>query len=206
MIRRVQGHRAQAPSSFSRWFSGSKVVDTAGKPLVVYHGTRSHFDQFDPFRAPFWFAESPEDASEYALNLFPGFAAGPGTHDSMVRPAFLQIRNPFDLGARFDSELEERFTEHLVMELRGDDSVEEFLDYLNDRYAYAGTLRDVQQLLVTDFCLGAPEGTMRCVYNILEDLGFDGVIVHPNRIQVRRGRGFVVFEPEQIRSAVGGAR
>ena len=35
-----------AESSFAEWFSGSKVVDAEGKPLVVYHGTSADFDDF----------------------------------------------------------------------------------------------------------------------------------------------------------------
>lgn len=33
--------------SFSRWFGDSKVVDAAGKPLVVYHGTKDDITAFD---------------------------------------------------------------------------------------------------------------------------------------------------------------
>jgi len=33
--------------AFKRWFGDSKVVDDEGKPLVVYHGTRSDFTEFD---------------------------------------------------------------------------------------------------------------------------------------------------------------
>jgi hypothetical protein len=34
--------------AFKKWFGDSKVVDAAGKPLVVYHGTASDFEAFDP--------------------------------------------------------------------------------------------------------------------------------------------------------------
>lgn len=33
--------------SFKKWFGDSKVVDADGKPLVVYHGTKRNFSQFD---------------------------------------------------------------------------------------------------------------------------------------------------------------
>lgn len=33
--------------AFKRWFGDSKVVDADGKPLVVYHGTKSKFSSFD---------------------------------------------------------------------------------------------------------------------------------------------------------------
>ena len=37
-------------ANFRRWFGDSKVVDEAGNPLTVYHGTKSRggFDAFDP--------------------------------------------------------------------------------------------------------------------------------------------------------------
>ena len=33
---------------FKKWFGDSEVVDDSGKPMVVYHGTRSDFDEFSP--------------------------------------------------------------------------------------------------------------------------------------------------------------
>lgn len=35
--------------AFKKWFGDSKVVDADGKPLVVYHGTNEDFDAFDPY-------------------------------------------------------------------------------------------------------------------------------------------------------------
>lgn len=32
---------------FKKWFGNSKVVDSSGKPLVVYHGTNKDFKEFD---------------------------------------------------------------------------------------------------------------------------------------------------------------
>lgn len=34
-------------TNFWRWFGDSKVVDSQGRPLVVYHGTKAKFDTFD---------------------------------------------------------------------------------------------------------------------------------------------------------------
>lgn len=33
--------------AFKKWFGDSKVVDVNGKPLVVYHGSKSKFKSFD---------------------------------------------------------------------------------------------------------------------------------------------------------------
>jgi hypothetical protein len=66
----------QTPA-FRKWFGGSKVVDESGRPLVVYHGTDSDVEAFDPAKqgeatdAPsarmgFFFAADPAVASSYA--------------------------------------------------------------------------------------------------------------------------------------------
>jgi hypothetical protein len=49
-----QGEAERADTSspeFRAWFGDSTVVDKAGAPLVVYHGTGSVFDAFDPTKA-----------------------------------------------------------------------------------------------------------------------------------------------------------
>ena len=38
-------------SEFQRWFGNSKVVDSNGNPLIVYHGTNSHFTVFQESRS-----------------------------------------------------------------------------------------------------------------------------------------------------------
>lgn len=49
-------------AEFKKWFSGSKVVDADGKPLVVYHGTQSpKFDVFDPATIGKTMGKKPKD-------------------------------------------------------------------------------------------------------------------------------------------------
>ena len=54
----------QGVRNFWKWFGDSKVVDEAGNPLVVYHGTDADFSVFDrskagngPSKLGFWFAD-----------------------------------------------------------------------------------------------------------------------------------------------------
>lgn len=69
----------EAPNSqaFRRWFKGSKVVDEAGKPLVVYHGTKYDFAAFDKSLVGsftnhptatlgFMFSPAPEIAAQFS--------------------------------------------------------------------------------------------------------------------------------------------
>jgi hypothetical protein len=70
-LRQAQTQRASAFSiappaeseAFKRWFGDSKVVDKHGKPLVVYHGTRSAWSAAD---GPVWLTEDPDIAAKYA--------------------------------------------------------------------------------------------------------------------------------------------
>ena len=63
--------------NFTRWFGDSKVVDKAGKPLVVYHGTDRVFEHFDTrelgrftgaksAKKGFFFTSSSQNAGIYA--------------------------------------------------------------------------------------------------------------------------------------------
>lgn len=74
--------------AFKRWFGDSKVVDAAGKPRMVYHGTSSDFGAFNKDLASraqggFFFASAPDMAS--------GYAAGEGGN---VIPVYLSMQNP----------------------------------------------------------------------------------------------------------------
>jgi GGDEF domain-containing protein len=88
-------------SPFKAWFGDSKVVDEKGKPLRVFHGSKSSgFDTFkldlqDPqalYGPGFYFTEDPSIASEYTdkeARLAGESGASPG-----VYPVFLSIKNP----------------------------------------------------------------------------------------------------------------
>lgn len=78
---------------FRAWFRDSKVVDAAGQPLVVYHGTNRVFESFRPLS---YFSEDPREAVGYALKE--------GTLESaiaewrryrFVSPEGLEIPGPF---------------------------------------------------------------------------------------------------------------
>ena len=81
---------------FKAWFGDSKVVDSAGKPLKVYHGTSAEFEQFN--------------LGYFGLNdkgyLGDGFYFGSQTVASAygtkgdggrVIPAYLSLKKPFEI-------------------------------------------------------------------------------------------------------------
>lgn len=91
------GEQTQTPA-FKRWFGDSKVVDSAGKPLVVYHGTTRDFSSFDSGAKRnlmggdaqgLYFTVFPEDASNYAAYPKNGDSTG-----ANVMPVYLSLQNP----------------------------------------------------------------------------------------------------------------
>ena len=79
---------------FKARFEGSKVVDEAGTPLRVYHGTKSDFTQFEVQKIRiddrgFWFS-SADVANRFADAERAGDTGAPN-----VRPAYLKLENPY---------------------------------------------------------------------------------------------------------------
>lgn len=93
--------------NFRRFFEGSRLVDEYGEPMMFYHGTSKDAD-FNKMRVPrngAWFAKSPAEASEYAMqndsmDLRPAptrenpWAYAPVNTASRVMPVYLNVRNP----------------------------------------------------------------------------------------------------------------
>lgn len=69
--------------AFLNWFKGSKVVDSDGAPLVVYHGTTADFDAFQEGTG--FFSSNPDEANIYG---------GMDSAGANVMPAYVSIKNP----------------------------------------------------------------------------------------------------------------
>lgn len=86
--------------NFFTWFGDSKVVDEAGEPLVVYHGTTKKFESFDNDKAGsldwglygqgHYFAASSSYAEQYAVSK--GNIEG-----ASVIPAYVSLKNPLEM-------------------------------------------------------------------------------------------------------------
>ncbi len=82
---------------FKKWFGDSKVVDSIGRPIVVYHGAGKVFDEFKQdmpgkkdtgwLGKGFYFSGSPIVAKFYAQMKG-------GSADSVI-PVYLSIQNPY---------------------------------------------------------------------------------------------------------------
>ena len=69
-------------------FSGSKIVDSQGNPLVVYHGTNQEFKSFDLDQSTMgtiWFTSNKD-------SIIGGTSGAVG--NNIVKAAYLNIKNP----------------------------------------------------------------------------------------------------------------
>lgn len=67
----------QVLQNFWNWFNDSKIVDDQGRPLVVYHGTKSKFDTFlkdkqsdySSFSKGFYFTPDKDLSNKHGLDI-----------------------------------------------------------------------------------------------------------------------------------------
>ena len=88
--------------AFKEWFGdwefnpseASKVVDSNGEPLIVYHGTDAIFNEFKKQKKgweTFWFTPNFDTAKMYSLD---NFKKETDKNNSRVLQCFLNVRNP----------------------------------------------------------------------------------------------------------------
>lgn len=166
--------KLQAPESpeFLAWFSGSKVVDPNGEPLVVYHGTSKSVSKFHTTHTRLegalgaYFTESPEGAS--------GFASEPS---GRVYPVFLQVKKPLDVRGLKPTDLPDLFP-NLTMPNR-------ILQELEDTYTVAHGLELMNAELH--------------IVSQLKGQGYDGIVFDH---ETDEGRTWVVFKSDQVWNAL----
>lgn len=168
---------------FKKWFgdwehdprNASKILDSNGEPLVVFHGTPPNhyeFSEFSVYDEGIFFAEYQYVANRYATN-YCGDELGP------IKAVFVNIRNPkliksvrykFDGYSGADASLKKR----------AEKFKKDHPELKNTPYRYKELIREQFQ-----------------------SHNFDGIILedHSWQDQIDECRQFAVFLPHQIKSA-----
>lgn len=86
----------QFSKAFYNWFHNSVLTNIQGNPLVCYHGTNKHFDNFeirnDSHDTGIYFTIDPHYASQYAVDDFNIEKLKINAH---VKPAYIRMTNPY---------------------------------------------------------------------------------------------------------------
>ena len=200
-----------ATPAFKAWFGNSVVRDAKGNPRIVYHGTYGDFNAFDHNEVAYrggilaFFSTGPKFASNYANTMSRNNEPIGGT----VMPCYLRIEHPFDFRTRWDI-ASQFFDENggvpddhqarlILRELKWGPFKDPHYDgYGNDAPGSDALTGDLFVKAVRKGCWTALEYPDFVEW--LKQEGFDGLIM-----KEARSINYAVFEPNQIKSAVGNA-
>jgi hypothetical protein len=177
--------RAQTETpEFKRWFGDSKVVDAEGKPLVVYHGTNGDFVRFNNTDLGIFFTGDTNAAQAYAM----GWEGSEEDPMGSIFPVYLSLKNPLVTTRAFLN----NFVKTHKVEIQ-ESRVLEFSD-MTFQEAFEDSVTTARDL-VTKYARNSGYDGMILPYDAspVESLGGDW----------RQGKSYVVFSPNQIKSAIG---
>ncbi|MFA5154479.1 MAG: hypothetical protein WC554_18190 [Clostridia bacterium] len=82
---------------FKKWFGNSKIVDEKGNPLIVYHGTKAHFDKFKVGKTVGNNGEKDQIEGIYFTDNKSAalFFAAIEDDPSYLKTVYLSIQNPY---------------------------------------------------------------------------------------------------------------
>jgi hypothetical protein len=188
---------------FKKFFGNSKVVDDAGKPMVVYHGTGADITAFKPsdggsLGEGIYFTDDADAASRFAERK---------EEDMNVLPVYIKAENILDADNITDDQLaaiksaipkniQELVSLGYPQELAIDSK--EFIE------------RDLKKVLASrtfnpkSLWLAIEGGPMSVIESIYKAAGFDAITRMSDGLVGRSPfREYLVFRPEQIKSATG---
>lgn len=92
-------HTEEGIINFWRWFGNSKLIDSQGRPMVVYHGTGADIERFDLNNPRLRVGKLGKGIyltpSTQKANLFAKLRVNDG--NSNVMPLYVGIKNPFEI-------------------------------------------------------------------------------------------------------------
>lgn len=187
LVRQIQTEPpvgAISPEIAARVIPNTKVVDEAGNPKLLYHGTNKDYKQFSESmlgtktgnptsKLGYFFSGSPKEASRYAVDW--------GKEGGNVRPVYLDIKNP----------------KRLTYKEMNDISMAMFDDSLS-LPVNAWKTKEGKQAIATSKEKGIKKANQMAM-DLRERLiseGYDGAVV-----RIGGQDEYIAFSPEQIRSA-----
>jgi hypothetical protein len=188
LVRQIQTEPptgAISPEIAARVLPETKVVDEAGNPKLLYHGTNKEFEQFSESmlgaktgnptsKMGYFFSESPSEASRYATDW--------GKEGGNVRPVYLDIKNP----------------KRLTYKQMNDISMALF-DESSSLPVNAWKTKEGQAAIEASAIAGSKRANKMAMdlRQQLIDEGYDGAVV-----KIGGKDEYIAFNPNQIKSAI----
>jgi 8-oxo-dGTP pyrophosphatase MutT (NUDIX family)/GNAT superfamily N-acetyltransferase len=186
---------------FKAWFSGSKVVDGQGRPMVMYHATQTgDIEEFRPF-THFGTQQAANDRHRDLWNFYNDEIKNPArASGSNIMPVYLSVVHPLRLPdlASLDINTGEPIRERDEDDTNIDED-EQYPRGWESTEAIATTLLEREIIDIDQFeeCRDNEDAL-----KLLESMGYDG-IVYENVVEDPGNDSWIVFRPNQIKSAIG---
>jgi hypothetical protein len=166
----------QTPA-FKAWFGKSRVVGKDGKPLRVYHGTETAFNEFKPHLSDMGIHFGTTSSANQRLE------DGGNKEGSRIIPVYLRIEKPLRTkDAWWTCDSMETIYETLSPHLKPADRKQLYADMYDDNMS--------TQEVFDQFTIA------------LEKVGYDG-IVYSNKGEDVGSDSYMIWEPTQAKSAIG---
>lgn len=206
LTRRGQSFVIYSPQ-FRRWFKRSKVVDSRGMPLVVWHGSKN--PKFTEFRYEGYKEVGPHFGTYAAATEFLPPDLSAAEMRSRIRPFYLSIQNPLamshdpgqqwteGIGTSIDYFLRHGLQEGILYEL-----IKQKIISPEDAQRIIGQF-EVEFPRTMQYTRARHRGPF--LNSILRGLGFDG-IVYKNQFEDKGSISWTILDPRQAKSVynVGG--
>jgi len=185
---------------FKRWFGHSKVVDAHGRPQVMYHATQTpDIEEFRPY-THFGTQQAANDRHSNLTEFYDHVMKNPArSQGANIMPVYLSVQNPLrlpdlagidDYGKPMDHEPEDDF------DSSGD---ERSARTWEGEEAIGLTLLEQGIFDIDEFEQCRDN---RDALKLLGEKGYDG-IVYTNVVEDPGNDSWIVFHPNQVKSAIG---
>jgi hypothetical protein len=171
---------------FKEWFDGSKIVDSSGNPMILYHGTNKPISSFSSHRMGnssnvfgswqikrygIFLAEDEKLALEYGSHLIKCYGA---------------CFNPLDLRKEISDSLFNTLEHHVEQKYGNGFHFARFiLRHAGGSHTWA--LFDEDEGYEPEFMI-----------KVFKEIGYDGVIIEESSENVNNTKTWVLFDPDQV--------
>lgn len=184
---------------FRQWFGDSKVLDDNGTPQILYHATG---EEFKEFRNPYaesgitMFTTDPE----YSNLHISGYGRG-----AQSMPVYVRAERPLDLRSIPSRRSDAREKLRFILEDSVENGTDEQKSAVNQIIPRLQHERDIYSIVNMSF-------RSKDMKDLLHQAGFDSIVMNDHRQgvdeftgQMREveARSWVIFEPNQVKSAIG---
>jgi hypothetical protein len=197
---------SEKTKDFYNWFNGSKVVDSNGNPMPVFHGTNQSFDTFDSStlgnntksssaKEGFFFTETLNEAKEYAnmsasKNLPNEKDFEEKEEEYIKKLEDAQRKNDFELYEKINQEMEEHAFNAIYSEPSGQKIYSAYLNIKNPMIVDCKDENQINKVL----------SNLASVISFAKKNGHDGVkLIDIQDGYIEPTNQWVAFNPSQIR-------